>query len=469
MKSRASAFCRVAMSALVCGTLVFGTLACGILLLMPAGVHAQVSANERVFPQSKAAVEKALKSMQANLAGHLPVLDGFAKPGEHSLDRYQRGFYQTTVQVSSTPSGGSLVHVVTKVTAWYADPVAASRSGYQLLTSNGRIESDLLDQLAEQLAGESTANAESVASVPAPNPPELAPNPSAPAPVPPAAASPAEAKTSAEPPATEPAAVDAPTPQFPAADRAPLSQGLAAEASAHDKTPLNSAKSNIPLQAEIDSLEEILKNQSHPRNLVAVKKTGTPVVATASLTAKTLFLANLHDEFEMLDFNADWVHVRISGLSRGWIWRNSVEMPDGIRDTDVPQASELAPAADLFHVMREETATFPGDWEPLRSKSVKIISVQKIDENAKEPGPKERLAYAKFLLEKNYKELAQNSQQPAGIVVIFDSADGGMIAATMPTLQQWETGALSDSALWHKCFFDPPETFDSSAPSGGSK
>jgi len=65
------------------------------------------------------------------------------------------------------------------------------------------------------------------------------------------------------------------------------------------------------------------------------------------------------------------------------------------------------------------------------------------------------------LLEKNYKELAQAPAAPAGIVVIFDSADGGMIAATMPTLQQWRAGTLSDSALWHKCFFDPPDTFDS--------
>ena len=43
-----------------------------------------------------------------------------------------------------------------------------------------------------------------------------------------------------------------------------------------------------------------------------------------------------------------------------------------------------------------------------------------------------------------------------------------MIAATMPTLQQWRAGTLSDAALWHKCFFDPPETFDSTTPSGGS-
>ena len=91
--------------------------------------------------------------------------------------------------------------------------------------------------------------------------------------------------------------------------------------------------------------------------------------------------------------------------------------------------------------------------------------MQKTDDNVKDAGSKARLEYTKFLLEKNYKEMAQTSPAPAGIVVIFDSADGGMIAATMAALQQWRAGALSDSALWHKCFFDPPETFDSSGSS----
>jgi hypothetical protein len=412
----------------------------GIFFAALVAVHvpAQTSPYERAFPQSKATVEKALTAVQSNLAGHLPVLDGFAKPGEHPLDRYQRAYYQSTVQVSSTPSGGSLVRVSTKVTAWYADPVA-SHSGYQLLTSNGRLEADLLDQLAEQL----TESGSPTASV-------------------------STSKPSAAPSAEAEPTISAPVPKFPDTDRtfsSSLSQGLAAQDRDRPASTQSAVKPDSALQAEADSLEEILKNQAHPKNLVAVKKSGTPVVSTPSLNAKPQFLASMHDEFEMLDFNADWVHVRISGLSRGWIWRNSVEMPDGIRDTDAHPTPALTPAADLFHVAREETAPFPGDWEPLRSQNVKIISVQKIDDNAKDAGPKARLEYAKFLLEKNYQELAQNPSALAGIVVIFDSADGGMIAATMATLQQWRAGTLSDSALWHKCFFDPPETFESSGSS----
>jgi hypothetical protein len=169
----------------------------------------------------------------------------------------------------------------------------------------------------------------------------------------------------------------------------------------------------------------------------------------------------------MLDFNRDWVHVRISGLSRGWIWRDSLEMPDNIPDN--PQASlGPPPAADLFQVSREETGPFPGDWQPLRGKNVKIISVQKLQESARDAGPLAKLEFAKFLLDKNYAELARNSKDLFGIVLIFDSADGGMVAATFASIERWKAGALSDAALWHQCFFDPPETFTVTGGSGSN-
>jgi hypothetical protein len=434
MRSRMRALRRIAFCGVSWGVIV-------ALGAVPG--RAQTNASERAFPQSKVTVEKALSAMQASLAGHLPVLDGFAKPGDHPLDRYQRGYYQATVQVSSTASAGSLVRVSTKVTAWYADSVA-SRSGYRLLTSNGRLEADLLDQLAEQLAKSSSESGVPGTSIAKPNP-------------------------SSEPSAAAEPVASAPSPKFPTTARtfsSSLSPGLAAQERSEARPPdaRNAEKANIALQAEAASLEEVLKNQAHPKNLVAVKKSGTPVVATPGLNAKPEFLASMHDEFEMLDFNADWVHVRISGLSRGWIWRNSVEMPDGIRDTDAPPAAALAPAADLFHVIREEASTFPGDWEPLRDKKVKIISVQGVGDKAQDAGPA-RLEYTKSLLEKSYQEITQKPQDLAGIVVIFDSSDGGMIAATMAALQQWRAGTLSDSALWHKCFFDPPEAFGSVGPS----
>jgi len=422
-----------------------------------AGSHAQTNGYERAFPQSKTTIEKVLRDMQSAIAGRLPVLDGFATStsADRPLERYQRGYYQSKFQVTAASSGGSVVHVSVQVTAWYVDPVA-SKSGYQLLTSNGRLEADLLDQLSDQLA----ANG----SRPGPSAPPA--SPSAPAT---AAAkqpkSPAPTVASAEP------TISAPMPRLPEVSgsySSSLAQGLAEreKSSPQSGSKPVADKNAGPLQTEVDSLEEILKNQAHPKNLVAVKKSGTPVVASASLTAKTLFLASAHDEFEMLDFNRDWVHVRISGLSRGWIWRNSLEMPDSVPDTDAPASTAPVPAAaELFHIAREEIAPFPGDWAPLRGMNVKIVSVEKTDETAKDSGPRLRLEFAKSVLDQDYAELAKKPQELAGIVLIFDSADGGMIAATLLTLQQWKAGSLSDAALWHQCFFDPPEIFAGSGAS----
>lgn len=125
-------------------------LALLLLTAVPNG-SAQEGAYERTYRQSKSAVERALKELQPSMGGRLPALEGFAVAGDHPLNRYQRAYYQSAVQVSATASGGAVVRVSTKVTAWYADSTP-SRSGYQLLTSNGRIESDLLDQLTELLA-----------------------------------------------------------------------------------------------------------------------------------------------------------------------------------------------------------------------------------------------------------------------------------------------------------------------------
>jgi len=412
---------------------------CGCLVILSTTLaRTQSDSSQRVFPQSKAAIEQALVAIKNNMAGRLPVMEGFAQPAEHPLDRYQRGYYQATAEVVAQPSGACMVRIRTKLTAWYAD--SSSHSGYKLLASNGRIESDLLDQLAEQLAA---PEAEKVV------------------------ANGASLQLSTQPSAGEQPSAPQPERKFPEDSRTASSSSKDWAASpSTEKSAAAPEKPDKALKAEAENLEEILKNMSHPQNLVAVKKSATPVVATPSLAAKPLFLASMHDEFEILDFNADWVHVRISGLSRGWVWRNSVEMPEGIPDTAASSAVASNRAADLFRVVREETAPFPGDWEPLRGKTVKIVSLQKVDEGAPNVGLHERLEYTKYLLQKDYAEIAEKRQELQGIVVIFDSADGGMIAAPKPALQRWRAGTLTDSALWHECFFDPPESFDSAGSSG---
>ena len=413
----------------------------------PKKASASAAAYERTFPQSKAALERALKQLQPSLSGRLPLLEGFAAEGDQPLSRYQRAYFQSEVQVTALAGGGSRVRVSTKVTAWYADPIV-SRSGYKLVPSNGRLESDLLDQLTDLLAAHSPAAGESESA---------------------AKSSPANSPPPAKLTANPEAGVSAPAPKSETPSSFPSSTSLiqAAKQLADTRNLQKPDRKANALETEAASLAEVLKNQAHPKNLVAVKKTGTPVVSAPSLNASPLFLANEHDEFEMLDYSNDWVHVRISGLSRGWIWRTSLEMPEGIPDVPPSVVTSAPTAADLFQVSREEMAPFPGDWAPLRGKSVKIISVQKIREDEKGGGPTAKLEFAKSLLDRSYDELAK-SPDLAGLVLIFDSADGGMIAATLGTIRKWKAGGLTDAALWHQCYFDPPETFTVSSTAGSN-
>jgi hypothetical protein len=395
---------------------------CGLALC----IAAQNSPNERAFPQSKVTIERALKSLQPSVAGRLPLLEGFVVPGDRGLDRFTRAYYQCAVQVSSVPSGGSLVRVNAKITAWYADPVA-SHSGYQVLPSNGRLEADLLDQIADSLNRKEVRGADS------------------------------KAVPSAE---TQPS-LSAPMPRLPDGSI----RGAVVNRAPGDATPSLKAQTDAAekheqeLANEAKGLEEILQNQSHPTDLVAVKTSGTPVLQSPNAEGKILFPATAGDEFELLDANSNWVHVRISGLSRGWIRRSALEMPEGAA-TGKPQSGGSSPdTAEEFKLSNEQLAPFPGDWEPLRGKIVKILTVQKTNEGAKSSGPRAKLLFAKTLLQKRYAELAATENSPAGIVLIFDSDDGGMLAATSATLKEWQASSVPDETIWRQCFFDPPEVF----------
>jgi hypothetical protein len=395
---------------------------CAVVL----AAETQDAANERTFPQTRAAIEKVMKTLQPAISGRLPALEGFAVPGERPLPRFQRGYYQCAVQIVSLPSGGSKVRVNTKITAWYADPVS-THSGYQTLPSNGRIETDLLDQIADALR--------------ASGPPDHSP----------------PKQGSALVQDTSEAGISAPMPRIPesALHGSSVAPSRGTGGSLKSQTDAEE-KRETELTAEAKGLEEILQNQAHPKNLVAIKKSGTAVMQSPNTDAKILFPATAEDEFEILDMNSNWVHIRISGLSRGWIRRSSLEMPEdfsGAKQTGAPSKN----AAEEFRISKEQVAPFPGDWEPLRGKIVRIVTVQNASDSAKNPGAQIRLQFAKALFMKQYPELSVEREAPAGVVLIFDSDDGGMIAATLATLKEWQAGPESDDAMWRECFFDPPE------------
>jgi hypothetical protein len=316
--------------------------------------------------------------------------------------------------------------VSAKITAWYADNDPA-KSGYQVLPSNGRLELDLLDRLDEKFGNK-----------PAPGTPRSL------------AAS----------------GISTPTPKINLGggiNMAP-SSGTAAAApeGAEELNRLRvereaAEKRMRSLSTEVHGLEDVKKNQAHPLNLVTVKRAGTPVLAQKGEDARVLFKAAENDEFEFLDGEGEWVHVQISGVSRGYIRKSALDLPELIAQR-LQGAVEAAKPA-VFRVVREESSVFPGDWETLKGKTVKIFTVQPVSQDAKETNARAKLNFAAALFKQAATQSPGDGNSADGMVVIFDSADGGLAAAAREAVEQFAKGEISEEIFWKQAFLDPPETF----------
>jgi len=429
-------------------SVVVGSTLLSALFWLASSTSAQTPPIQQVFHNPKAEVETAVQRLHALVSGPLPMLEGFVEASGESLDHYQRGYYQCVWQVTPDASGGALVRVTAKITAWYSDADPA-RSGYRVLPSNGRLESDFLARLGQALADNRAGGAE------APEPARAASS------TPTSAArsfelststAPAPGGSSAVPGASPPALSPSPRPDASAVPAKPDAD-LASLRGRREETE----KQVKELKSEVQNLENILHNQTHPNDLVVVRKSGAPVFAKPQTNAHVLFLADAEDEFEMLDRQGSWVHVQIAGLSRGWVRSTQVDLPEGL--AGIPnKASVSGPPQDaLFRVSREETTVFAGNWQPLRGKTVKVIWVE--PSSGKPSSPRMRLDFARSLLLSAYENVSAADQTVAGVVIVFDSADGGQIAATRASLKQWQAGNLSEASFWQQASLDPPEAF----------
>jgi hypothetical protein len=397
----------------------------------PSPMAAQSAPVERTFKNPKDAVEAAVKDLRASASGRLPVLDGFVEPPDESLDRFERGFFQCEIQVTPAAGGGTLVRVTAKITAWYADPNSA-KAGYRQLPSNGRIEADYLDRLEARLGGAPAAAARSSKTSPPPS--HNAKN--------------ATAKDSG-----------GASPAVASADPPPPTVAPGESLDAIRKRVEQSEKQVRDLNAYLQNLEQIKQNQSHPNDLVVVKKSGTPVLSKPQRDAEVLFSAEGDDEFQILELSGAWVHVQISGESRGWIRRTLLDLPAGYAPAGGKTTDEPADADELFHIAREETSVFAGTWEPLKGKTVKLIWAQPNSTENQLTSPRAKREYAKSVLLNAYSGLGAADADVAGVVIVFDAVDGGQIAATRASLQQLKSGNVAEPAFWKQCSLDPPEAF----------
>ena len=396
------------------------------LAIFARGIHAQAIPYARSFTLPRPQIEQALKDLQAYSGQKLPVLDGFVARADNPLDRYERSFYQFSIELVPGDAGSTIVRLSAKITAWYADRDVA-KSGYQVLASNGRLELDFLDRLEEKLIGK---------PIPANSPASTAPQ----APQPKLDFSGARGAATMAAPLPQ-------TVQPPDEVAALRNQRIAGE------------KRVQQLTAELQNLQEIKRGQAHPTNLLIVKKSGTPVYAKNAENAHVLFEAAANDEFEFLDAEGEWIHVSISGDSRGYVRKSAVEVSESLAGrlrTSAPGQEEKFTG---FRIEREETGDFPGAWEPLKGKRVKIFTVQLLSQNLKETGPTVRRNYCVALFEKAIRESADANSALGGVVVIFDAADGGIAAATFVNIQKLSSGALNGDAFWQQAYLEPPDAF----------
>ena len=445
------------------------------ILIIIGPAFAQTKPVERTFSDPISEVQQVVDDLKPSSSGRLPILEGFVDVGDQPLKGYEHGYYVCTLQVLPAPNGGTAVRVTSKVTAWYTDPESV-HSGYRELTSNGHVETDLLDRIEDALAHKAVTHSPgSTIRLVQPGP-LYAPSPATqPGPKTPATPAPASNANSSQPesnPASSPSAYaeSSSTRNAPATPGHPTRSSAVAVAPASEEslesiqTRRKAAEEKArQVSADIKGLEEIQKNQVRPVDLVVVKKPAVAILSRPEEGAQVLLTADQEDEFQILDLEGSWVHVQISGASRGWMRRSQVELPSGYNAVGTKAGSALPEAADLFKVAREETNTFSGKWEPLNGKTVRVVWIEPVAGTSSSAAQKQK--FAKYLLLKTYRDMSESQQKVDGVVIVFDSADGGQIAVTMENLKTLQDGSITDAAFWQACSLDPPEAFQLSAKS----
>ena len=374
-----------------------------------------------------------------------------------------KGFTSACSMLLSAVGGGTLVVATTKITAFLNDP-ASGVSGYRVLTSNGRLENDALDSIEEALnpgSRPSTPPPASSASAPAPAPPSGGLRPARNFNAPNTGYGDlATVSSSSSSSAGESSSRDSSATDTTRAARTPIAPAAALPTGESVETlrarELADEKKSQDLSGYIKSLEEIEHNQSRPANLAAVKKAKTPVYTKAAEGAPVLMSADAQDEFEVLEVSGSWVHVRISGASRGWIRRTQLEMPAGFAAT-AAIAESAAATTPAFQISKEETNPFTGSWDKLKGKTVRVEWLEATSSAPSTAG--EKLAFAKSVFLKAFENINTSHQSVDGIVVVFDSADGGQIAAALPSVKQLADKSIPEAAFWRECSLDPPESF----------
>jgi hypothetical protein len=91
--------------------------------------------------------------------------------------------------------------------------------------------------------------------------------------------------------------------------------------------------------------------------------------------------------------------------------------------------------------------------------TVRVFWVQPVDSPATSTTPDQKREFAKSLFLRAWNDSKQAQGTIGGVVVVFDTPDGGQVSTTMGILQNWMENKTAELLFWRQCSVDPPELF----------
>ena len=370
-----------------------------VALVLCGGLSGQTPGvrQDRTYDFPIIAVQTALRQMGAYTGSRLPTLDGFITMTKAEMPHYQRPYYEYKIDLEPAAANHTLVHVKANISAWCDDP-GGGQASYQAFASNGRLEGDLLDRLAEYLSKN-------------------------------------KADLMTEPDVVQRRIAAVRQEEAETQDRiADLQKQLAA---------LQAAGSQ-PDAGEYVEVE-------HPRVVLR----GAPQAG-----APTVLRAEQNDEFEVVGHHGAWLQVKLDDATQAWVEASQVKVnrPAAAVAANASPGAASGPATG-YTIVRENVTDFDGDWAPLKGKTVLYAWARPLG-SAFNVSPSAKLSFVESLLRDRGSEALHNSQNKLeGIVVIFLDQGSGVAAASFSDVREWLDGNLSESAFLKKCSLDPPSQF----------
>lgn len=281
------------------------------------------AAQERSYPYSSDVVRKTLEGIGAYQGGALPMTDGFVPATVAQVEQYERPFYQYRLELTPATHGTSTaVRVEARISAWFADG-EVGQAGYRALSSNGRLEADLLDRLQTALEMKiARADGARVSAVP------------------PSAADVSSGVAKASTQTAQPTA-STEKPEAGSANPNPQEQLdaiLAERQVVREKTSI--------LRVQIANLEAADRKPANAASLARVKRSGVGVMSRKNFGGPVLFRAQADDEFEVVTLVAGWAEVRLSPEMTGYVQVDELQIPEVLEKPAGSRAPVSASAAD---------------------------------------------------------------------------------------------------------------------------